>query len=141
MSNIEKFVGGLQALRGRLFHFTDSRNIESIKQHGLLTTQELRERGIFAITGGDEASLGIDTAKGFDRYVRLSFCRHHPMSHDARERGSIEQLRILRVCPTVLLREGVLLADRVATANESELGPADDMILKMDYEATYRWMD
>ena len=106
-----------------------------------MSTDELVRRGIIHVTGGDEVSLGIDKAKGFDRYVRVSFCRHHPMSYAAIERGSIEQLRIMRVCPTVLLRPGVMIADRVATANEAEIGYANDMILKMDYEATYKWID
>lgn len=141
MSDIENFVTALRAVNRRLFHFTDGRNIPSIKEHGLLPTDELVRRGIIHVTGGDEASLGIDKAKGFDRYVRLSFCLNHPMSKEAVDRGSIEQLRKVRVCPTVLLREGVLIADRVATANEAKIADANEMILNMDYEATYKFLD
>lgn len=93
------------------------------------------------MTGGDEASLGIDEHRGFDNYVRVSFCRSHPMAHLAMERGSIIQLRILRICPTVLLREGVLIADRVATANDAEIAPANEIIGRMDFEAAYKFID
>lgn len=141
MSNIQKFVTSLQAQGRRLFHFTDARNIESIRQLGLLPTSDLIARSIKVVTGGDGASLQIDQAKGFDRYVRLSFCRQHPMAHVAKERGSIEQLRILRVAPGVLLRDGVLISDRVATANEAQVAPADAIIHTMDFQATYQWMD
>lgn len=141
MPNIDNFVRRLQAMPRRLFHFTDSRNLPSIRELGLLPTSELRARGIEIVTGGDSDSLGIDQHRGFDRYVRLSFCPSHPMSHVAIQRGNIEQLRILSICPTVLLRDGVLVADRVATANDAEIGAAEDMIERFDFQAAYEWLD
>ena len=63
------------------------------------------------------------------------------MSHVAVERGSIEQVRVLSICPTVLLRDGVRIADQVATANEAEIGPAEEMINGLDFEATYEYLD
>lgn len=141
MEIVEKFVEAMVKNKRRLFHFTDSRNIDGIKQHGLLTTATLAIRGIPAVTGGDDDSLGIDRHKGLDQFVRLSFCRNHPMSHTAKERGSINQVRILTVDPLVLLREGVRLADRVATANEAQIGDPDAMIPKMDILATYQYLD
>jgi ssDNA thymidine ADP-ribosyltransferase, DarT len=137
----EKFAEGMIRARRRLFHFTDSRNLDSIRANGLLSTHEIRKRTIPAITGGDADSLGIDQHNGFDHYVRVSFCRSHPMSHVARERGSIQQLRILTICPTVLLREGVKFADRVATDNEAIIGLADEMVPQMDLTATYDYLD
>lgn len=141
MSNIELFVKALQANRRRLFHFTDARNIASIKQVGLWPTRDLGMLGIRPVTGGDAASLVIDQGKGLDAYVRLSFCRRHPMAHVAVERGSIEQLRIMSVCPTVLLRDGVLLSDRVATANDVQIATPNELLHKMDFQATYQYLD
>jgi hypothetical protein len=137
----EKFVEAMIKGKRRLFHFTDSRNLASIREHGLLSTHEISAKVITAITGGDAGSLGIDIHKGFDRYVRVSFCRSHPMSHVAKERGSIQELRILTICPTVLLREGVKLADRVATDNDANIGLADEMVPQMDLMATYQYLD
>ena len=85
--------------------------------------------------------MSIDQAKGFHRYVRVSFCYSHPMGHVALGRGSIKDLRIISICPTVLLHKDVLIADRVATANDAEIGPAEDMIGKLDFQATYEWID
>lgn len=141
MDIVEKFVEAMVKNKRRLFHFTDSRNIDGIRQHGLLPTAALELHGVNAITGGDADSLGIDRHKGLDQFVRLSFCRNHPMSHTARERGNIGEVRILTVNPTVLLRDDVKLADRVATANEAEIGIPDEMIPKMDILATYQYLD
>tara|TARA_Y100000296_G_scaffold32697_1_gene37837 strand:+ start:1034 stop:1555 length:522 start_codon:yes stop_codon:yes gene_type:complete len=141
MSVTSRFVEAMNKNRRRLFHFTDSRNIPSIAGNGLLTTAELRDRGIDTVTGGDADSLGIDKHKGLDQFVRLSFCRTHPMSHIAQERGSIETVRILTISPDVLLRDGVRIADQVATANEAVIGEPDEMIPKMDLLATYQYLD
>lgn len=141
MINRDAFVTMLQSTNRRLSHFTDSRNIDNIRKYGLLPTRALHFLGIDTIYGGDEASLHIDSQKGFDGYVRVSFCRKHPMSHDAVKRGSILDVRILRICPTVLLRDGVLIADRVATAHGAVIDHPDVMINKMDFEATFRYLD
>jgi len=141
MTNVEKFVSALSASKNTLFHFTDARNIASIQQHGLLPTREIAVRGLGTVTGGDEASLSIDRHKRFDGFVRLSFCRSHPMAHVAMQRGNIGQIRILKICPSVLLGEGVLIADRVATANDAQVGTANDMLINMDFEATYKRID
>jgi hypothetical protein len=45
------------------------------------------------------------------------------------------------VCPSVLLVEGVVLADRVATANDAEIDLPQNMIGRMDLEAIYERID
>lgn len=142
MSTInERFVEALINAKRRLFHFTDSRNIPSIREHGLLPTKVIVAKGLAVVTGGDDGSLHIDRQKGLDAHVSLSFCRSHPMSHVAKEEGRIETVRILTVCPSVLLRPGVLLADQVATANAAKIGSPKDMIPLMDLTAMYQRLD
>lgn len=141
MRVVEKLVEAMLKGKRRLFHFTDSRNLQNIRNHGLLATNQLSEKGIDSVTGGDTSSLSIDRHKGFDSYIRVSFCRSHPMSHVAKERGSIQEVRILTICPTVLLRDGVRLADGIATDNDAIIGLADEMVPKMDLMATYQYMD
>jgi hypothetical protein len=141
MTLIEQLVAALQQNRRRLFHFTDSRNIASIRQHGLLSTRTITEQGLQAVTGGDAGSLHVDRQKGLDALVSLSFCRSHPMAHVAQQEGRIEEVRILTVCPSVLLRDGVLFSDRVATANDATIAAANQMISRMDLSATYQRLD
>ena len=141
MALVDDFVAALENANRRLFHFTDSRNIDSIKDNGLVPTRQLIQEGVKIFPGGDTDSLGIDQHHGYDDFVRLSFCRQHPMSHVARQRGTIEQVRILSIAPKVLLREGVKIADRVATANDATIGEPNGMIPNMDLEATYKYLD
>lgn len=138
---IQQFAAALQQNRRRLFHFTDSRNIPSIQQHGLLPTVAINEMGLDVVTGGDAISLQIDHQKGLDAFVSLSFCRSHPMAHVAREEGRIESVRILTICPSVLVRPGVLFADQIATANDAKIDPAEEMIALMDLTAMYQRLD
>lgn len=141
MFTVDEFVARLLQLRRKLYHFTDSRNIDSIRELGLFPTREINVRSIAAVTGGDAVSLSIDAQKGLDGHVSLSFCPSHPMSHVAQGEGRIQGLRILHVCPSVLLRDGALVADQVATANDATIGHPNEMLPKMDLEATYRRLD
>ncbi|MCB2049809.1 MAG: hypothetical protein KDE63_00130 [Novosphingobium sp.] len=63
------------------------------------------------------------------------------MSHVAKAEGRIETLRILTICPSVLLRPGVLFADQVATANAAKIAPSDEMIPSMDLTSMYQRLD
>src|SRR6266481_3725253 len=71
------------------YHFTDKKNLGSIRERGLLCTSELRRLGIFdnVVPGGDATSLASDTRNGIDQYVCLCFTKNHPMCHVASERG------------------------------------------------------
>lgn len=140
-SPTEQLVEALLKNALNLWHFTDHRNVASIRALGLLRTTELRRRGIGTVMGGDEASLSIDAHKGFDGYVRLGFLRNHPMTHVAITAGRIEQVRHLRVSPKVMLTPGTLISDRVATANEAIIKPSDQMIEALDFEVMYKRTD
>ena len=63
------------------------------------------------------------------------------MAHVAKDEGRIETVRIITVCPSVLLRPGVQISDQVATANAATIGAPDEMLPKMDIEATYQRLD
>lgn len=93
------------------------------------------------VTGGDEASLAIDTHLGLDEHVHLHFCGTHPMEFRAREEGRILTTRYIKVSPNVLLRDGVLLSDQVSTANAANIRPANELVPKMDFEVTYTRTD
>jgi len=67
------------------FHFSDRKNLPSIKKHGLLSTSELRRLGLFkdVTPGGDTNSQESDHKTGTDQYVCLCFTDNHPMSYVA----------------------------------------------------------
>jgi hypothetical protein len=65
----------------RLYHFTDRRNLDLIRQHGgLHPMADLGKRGVkVPAPGGNEWSRDADGLKGMERYVHLCFRSHHPM--------------------------------------------------------------
>jgi hypothetical protein len=93
------------------------------------------------VTGGDDDSLGIDRYRGYDGYVRLSFCKNHPMEYVARQAGRISDVRKLRISASVMARPGVMLADKVATANDARVLPIAELMNEIDLEATFQRID
>jgi hypothetical protein len=104
-----------------LYHFTDTRNIPSIEEHGLLSLAELKRRGIeIPAAGGNELSHSLDEELKLDEYVHLCFFTNHPMEWTAKQDGRINQSRFLAIKPIVLEWEGVKLTLAVANQNSVE---------------------
>src|SRR5262245_31781472 len=77
-----------------LCHFTDARNIPSIRKlGGLWSTAKLREKGVMFYPGGNQHSLDADEMFGMDQYVHLCFTNGHPLAHIASGDGRIERLQ------------------------------------------------
>ena len=124
------------------FHFTDERNLPSIRQHGLLSTQHLRESGIsIPAPGGNEWSMDADQQSGMDAYVHLCFKLGHPMEYMARQDGRIENIFHLRIDPDVIKLPGVMITNDVS--NKSGVLPqsASDMLDEIDLEVLYARTD
>lgn len=73
-----------------LWHFTDERNLDSIREHGLLSLKELARRGLTPLApGGNDWSHKADKLANVDDYVHLSFKKDHPMLHFAKNEERI----------------------------------------------------
>jgi hypothetical protein len=92
-----------------LYHFTDRRNLPSIRQlGGLFSLAKLKEKGAESlVTGGNDWSHEADTRVGMDRYVHLCLRPTHPMEFRAREDGRIKDTIFLQIHPEVLDWPGV----------------------------------
>lgn len=105
-----------------LYHFTDSRNVRSIRElGGLWSTAKLREMGVDFHPGGNQHSLDADKMFGMDEYVHLCFSMQHPLAYLASHDGRIEKLQWIyiddaqgifelegaRYCPGVANKSGV----------------------------------
>jgi hypothetical protein len=99
------------------YHFTDKKNLESIRALGLLCTRELRRLGIFdkAVTGGDATSLASDARNGVAQYVCLCFTTSHPMCYRARERG-VDPV-YLSINPDIIKEASVMITDAPSNQN------------------------
>src|SRR5438477_10882132 len=69
-----------------LYHFTDTRNLASIREHGgTYSLEQIERRGIeIPVFGGDDTSQDSDRSSGMDGYVHLCFRPHHPMEFRAK---------------------------------------------------------
>lgn len=125
-----------------LYHFTDTRNLPSIRQHGILSTRELRARGIAILApGGNQWSLDADKMFGMDAYVHLCFTNSHPMAFLAQQDGRIQTVTYLYVRPDAIKIAGVMITNDVS--NKSGVVPraASEMLDTLDLEVIYKRTD
>lgn len=141
MGNAAKLHEILAAKNRVFYHFTDTRNLPSIRQHGLLSMHQLRERRIIVAPGGNDWSLDADKRTGMDRFVHLCFFEDHPMEYVAKKEGRIEKTRFLRVDPRVITMEGVLISTEVSNKAGVLPRPADEMVNELDLEVIYTRTD
>lgn len=97
----------------RLYHFTDSRNLASIRKHGgLYSWLQCERRGIkVTAPGGGSSSRWRDQTKGLEDYVRLSFNGDLPMMHVAVRQGRLQSAEILEIDPSVIYLSQTLFSD------------------------------
>lgn len=72
------------------YHYTDSRNINSIIQNqGLFSLRELDKKGIYYYQGSETREK--------PEYIRLSYTRNHPLLWVSKKNGRIEREKILDI--------------------------------------------
>ena len=129
-----------------LYHFTDEANLDSINVHGILSTDERKSKGIDIdpnLCGGDEASHKNDSEKKITDFVCLSFTDDHPLCFLATEAGRLPNPVYLKICPEILLSDGVMFADGVANATRTTIMTIGDAIEeeKIDRKIIYEYND
>lgn len=121
-----------------LYHFTDERNIPSIKRHGgLFSWYYCKNNNInIPCQGGDYDSRELDRKYGLQDYVRLSFCDDHPMAYRLRKSGS--NIKILRIKIDVALLKDTLFSDINAADQLHTHGGSLEDLKRVDFRATKR---
>ena len=119
-----------------LYHFTDVRNIPSIKKHGgLLSWHYCHTHGItIPCQGGDYDSRELDKKYGLEDYVRLSFCDDHPMKWRLEQSGSV--MRVLRIKIDVALLKDTQFSDMNAADKRHTHGKTLRHLQMVDFDAT-----
>lgn len=119
-----------------LYHFTDARNINSIKQHGGLYSWYYCHTHHITIPhpGGDEQSRNRDTLYGLEDYVRLSFCDDHPMAHKLEKKGC--SIRLLKIKAEVALLKDVQFSNMNAADKRHIHGKTIEYLQTVDFDAT-----
>ena len=119
-----------------LYHFTDKRNIPSIKRHGgLFSWYYCMNNNInIPCQGGDSDSIVLDKKYGLQDYVRLSFCNDHPMAYRLEKSGS--DIIVLRIKIDVALLKDTLFSDINAADKLHQHGGNLEDLKRVNFEAT-----
>ena len=121
-----------------LYHFTDRRNLESIRRHGGLYSWKYCDTHDINIpyTGGDSMSRSLDCRYDLEDYVRLSFCDDHPMTYRLSQNGY--DLVLLKIKVDVAELDATLFSDMNATDNNCNYGKTLADLQRVDLNATKR---
>lgn len=121
-----------------LYHFTDRRNLESIRRNGgLFSWQTCMNKGIqIPFAGGDGSSRLLDTRYGLQDYVRLSLCDDHPMMWRLKQNGY--DLVLLKIKIDAALLRDTLYSDMNATDGQHSHGGTLRDLKKIRFSATKR---
>ncbi len=127
----------------KLYHFTDRRNLASIRElGGLYSLVKLNEMGVqIAAPGGNDWSHEADACKGLDRFVHLCFRNVHPMEFRARQEGRIADSIFLHIHPEVLEAAGVMFSSDVSNKAGVSIHSLDEAKDMIDYEVLYTRTD
>ena len=117
------------------YHFTDERNLQNIRKYGgLISWYSCAKHEIGVISaGGDSLSRNLDVRYGLQDYVRLSFCRDHPMAYKHKLAG--KNLVLLQIKIDVALWEETLFSNMNATDNEHSHGGSLNDLKQIDFAA------
>lgn len=117
------------------YHFTDVRNLENIRKYGgLISWYSCAKHEIGIISaGGDGLSRNLDVRYNLQDYVRLSFCRDHPMAYKHKLAG--KKLVLLMIKIDVALWEDTLFSNMNATDNEHSHGGSLNDLKRIDFAA------
>lgn len=119
-----------------LYHFTDRTNLISIKRrNGLLSWDYCNKHHItIPCQGGDVDSQNLDKKYGLEDYVRLSFCKDHPMAYRLKQSGS--DIVVLKISRDVALINNTLYSNMNATDNLHSHGGSIEDLKAVNFEAT-----
>lgn len=119
-----------------LYHFTDLSNIKSIKENGGLYSWWMAEKFDISITnpGGDGNSRRSDRKYKLENYVRLSFCKEHPMIWGAVANDRIVNPFVLEINPEVVFFEETVFSDMNATKTGHSHGGLIEDVQKIKFD-------
>lgn len=117
-----------------VYHFTDRENLKSIKKQGGLYSWHYCVENKIEIPspGGNQLSRDLDSRKGLQDFVRVSFTRNHPMMYvyPIRSRNNV----ILEIDTEVIYLKGTKYANKNATRNDVYIGSSLDDFQKYKFE-------
>ena len=127
-----------------LYHFTDSRNIESIKKNGLYSFAGIKKKleldiGTDFFPASSESSRLIDYRKGFSNYIRLCSEQNHPMVTIALNENRINNVSWIKLDFRQIVfmqnfRENHILFSNINAANSNAIINNDYRTFTQSYD-------
>ena len=115
-----------------LFHFTDSRNLVSIRQYGLLSWKRLVARKIVHWPSSSEDSRRLDARSNLQDYVRLCTGKDHPMAARALHERRIQDYVWLEISDEIIRWRANLFCNDNAVANRTIINGEPNTALQSD---------
>ena len=120
------------------FHFTDIRNIPSIKERGLLPKRDLDDLSIGFTAVSNGWSQDADLYRGLDAFVHLCFRDNHPMAF---ARQGCNTIVFLTISCNVMFYDNVLFTNDISNKRGVELFSIDEFENKIDCEVLFHQTD
>lgn len=126
-----------------VYHFTDKANLPTIQKYGIQSLKNIFNLNIpgnftnipVKHFGAEELSHRLDSKRGLDKYVHLSFVQDHPMYHVAKARGNIIDPIWIELDISVLLEQKTLFCDKVANQTNSNLFDANGVMKFINFDS------
>lgn len=116
----------------KFYHFTDKKNVESIKKNGLLSATEVLVTGLRPKYASSVTSREIDKEMGLSDYIRLSFVKSHPMMFTSMTAYGLHPV-VLEINPLIALMPNVFFSDRNTLKVGANIGPGADDLSRVDF--------
>ena len=114
--NLEQLIESIKNNEdGYLYHITSMANLESIKKHGILSKEELRNKNISVPKDESDISVILDRKRGIDPYVSICSTRQHSVLSSIIEKDNI----FIAICPDILGFAGTKFSNGSAIANNA----------------------
>ena len=121
-----------------VYHFSSSKNTDSIKKLGICSIQYLKELGVSVDYVSTSQSQSIDRYKGFEDYIHLGFEKKHPMLMRALANGVLYSYKIYDINPSVLFLKDTWYSDRNAIKNNVIFSDKIEILLNIPFELFHK---
>ena len=118
-----------------LFHFTSTKNTDSIRKNGICPAQYLKDNRISVSFASSSGSRDIDIRKGKADYVHLSYERKNPMLYIALKEGRLADYTICEVSTDVLFLRETLFTHCNAAKNGVKFSDDINYMLQIPFDS------
>lgn len=115
-----------------IYHFTDPRNIPSIRRYGLSSWSRLIQQDISHYPASNAMSRELDRRKNLEDSIHFCLRPCHPMANMAPSRGRVVKRVWLAIDSTVIYWRSTRLSSTNAASSRAVIDYCQDTALRSD---------